>query len=274
MALSQNGFVANDRSLVRSVLVPGTDVKVAVRKGAAGDLLVFAAARWHREVEPLRAADGVLDCWGYAERTIRGSATTLSNHASGTALDFRARIHPLGKVGTYSAAQRAAIRRLLADTRGALRWGGDYSGRKDEMHLEVITSEVACARVLAQLTAIDAAPLAKPAPLPPVDEEDVVDVPIRPDQSGDFRSAAKVEVGLGTATGYTAAYLTLGSTWGATDFTVTALGSGAVVLQQWTGRVTDNGHWPLQLPVGTRTATVEGTAGLGTVPVAALWHVR
>lgn len=151
MVVSQNGFPANDRSLIRSSLVAGTDVKLAVRIGPAGDLLLYAAARWHHEVEPLRASDGVLDCWGYAERLVRGSATEVSNHASGTAVDLRARIHPLGKVGTYSAAQVAAIKRILADCRGAIRWGGQYSGRKDEMHLEIVVSESACALVLRQL---------------------------------------------------------------------------------------------------------------------------
>ena len=124
-----------------------------MRQGAAGDLLVYAATRWHREVETLRGADGVLDCWGYAPRTIRGSSTTLSNHASGTALDFRARTHPLGRAGTYTPAQIAAIRRILADCRHALRWGGDYTGRKDEMHVEVIVDEATCRTVLTTLKA-------------------------------------------------------------------------------------------------------------------------
>lgn len=276
---SQNSFEANNRALVHSVTIPGTDVKVAVRIGPAGDLLIAAAARWHREVEPLRAKDGVLDTWGYAERTIRGSATTLSNHASGTALDFRARIHPLGTrpSATYTQAQIAAIHRIVTDARGALRWGGDYSGRPDSMHLEVVASEAACARVLATFPPSAGMPVqvapAIPLPAPPPEEDDV-DIRISPDQSGDFRSAAKVEVGLGTATGYTAAYLTLSSTWGATDFVATALGGDGVVIAQWRNQIADNGHWPLQLPAGTRTVTVEGTAGLGTVPVAALWHVR
>jgi hypothetical protein len=275
---SQNSFEANNRALVHSVTIPGTDVKVAVRIGPAGDLLIAAAARWHREVEPLRAKDGVLDTWGYAERNIRGSSTTLSNHASGTALDLRARIHPLGRpaVETFTSIQIAAIDRIIADTRGALRWGGRWS-RPDAMHIEVVASEAACARVLATFPPSATAPVqvapAIPLPAPPPEEDDV-DIRISPDQSGDFRSAAKVEVGLGTATGYTAAYLTLSSTWGATDFVATALGGDGVVIAQWRNRIADNGHWPLQLPSGTRTVTVEGTAGLGTVPVAALWHVR
>jgi hypothetical protein len=163
MPVSQNGYSANDRSIIRSALITGTDVKLAVRQGAAGDLLVYAATRWHREVEPLRGADGVLDCWGYAPRAIRGSSTTLSNHASGTALDFRARTHPLGRAGTYTAAQVAAIRRILADCRHALRWGGDYTGRKDEMHVEVIVDEATCRTVL---TTVKATPEEDTMPTP------------------------------------------------------------------------------------------------------------
>lgn len=282
--LSQNGYAANNRGFIRSVVIPGTDVKVAVRKGAAGDLLLYVASRWHREVEPLRAPDGVLDCWGYAERMVRGSSTSVSNHASGTALDFRARIHPLGKRGTYKPGQVAAIRRILADCRGAIRWGGDYVSRADEMHVEVVASEAACARVLAQLTSIDhpARPTPTPTPRPALPaEEDDVDLHITPDQNGQFRAAAKVEAGAGTATGYTKAWITLSSLWGDANFVVTALGSGGP-LWQWNGgqtgvpfRVETNTHWAVELPAETRTVTVEGSvAAVGAVPAGAVWHVR
>lgn len=150
MPVSQNGYTANSQAPIRRARIEGTDVSVGVRRGPAGDLLLHAAARWHREVEPLRAPDGVLDCWGYAPRTIRGS-TTLSNHASGTALDLRARAHPLGRSGTFRADQVAAIRRILADCRFAIRWGGDYRGRKDEMHIEIVVDEDTCRGVLAGL---------------------------------------------------------------------------------------------------------------------------
>jgi hypothetical protein len=152
MPVSQNGYSANDESLIRSAVVPGTTVKVRVRRGAPGDLLLHLAERWNREVEPLLAPDGVLDCWGFAPRTIRGNTRVLSNHASGTALDFRARSHPLGRSGTYTASQVAAIRRILADFRHAVRWGGDYHGRKDEMHVEIVVDEATCRTVLTALT--------------------------------------------------------------------------------------------------------------------------
>jgi hypothetical protein len=152
MPVSQNGYSANDRSLIRSAVVPGTTVKVWVRRGAAGDLLLHLAERWNRQVEPLFAPDGVLDCWGFAPRTIRGNMSVLSNHASGTALDFRARSHPLGRSGTYTASQVAAIRRILADFRHAVRWGGDYCTRKDEMHVEIVVDEATCRAVLTAVT--------------------------------------------------------------------------------------------------------------------------
>jgi D-alanyl-D-alanine carboxypeptidase len=151
MPVSQNGYSANDWSLMRAALVAGTDVTVFVRQGAAGGLLAYVAARWNREVEPLRAADGVLDCWGYSPRLIRGSTTTISNHASGTAVDLRARSHPLGRTGTFRPAQVVAIRRILDDCRHAVRWGGDYSGRKDEMHVEIVVDEATCRGVLDKL---------------------------------------------------------------------------------------------------------------------------
>ena len=150
--VSQNGYSANDRSVIRSVRIPGTDVDVLVRVGPAGDLLAYVAERWHREVEPLRAADGVLDCWGYAPRTIRGGIE-LSNHASGTACDFRARDHPLGTDPTqnFTSGEVRAISRIVMDCAPAIRWGGNYVGRKDGMHVEVVSSEQVCAQVLARL---------------------------------------------------------------------------------------------------------------------------
>lgn len=157
MPTSQNGYSANDRSVISTRLIPGTTVRVAIRNGPAGDLLLYAAGRWDREVEDI---DQGADDWGYAERPIRGS-DELSNHASGTALDINATRHPLGQDPSlsFTAEQRTAIRHILADCRGALRWGGDYRGRKDGMHLEVVADERRCAEVLAGLPVGRVAPL-------------------------------------------------------------------------------------------------------------------
>jgi hypothetical protein len=151
MAVSQNGYPANDINLTSSRQIPGTSRKVRVRKGAAGDLLLWVAGQFDARVEDIDP--GQLDDWGYAERPIRGG-TQLSNHASGTAIDLNATRHPLGSapLATFSAAQVATIRSIVNATKGCVRWGGDYTGRQDPMHFEIVASEARCATVLAALT--------------------------------------------------------------------------------------------------------------------------
>lgn len=292
MPTSQNGFTANSRALVRSVTIPGTDVRVAVRIGAAGDLLLYVAQRWHREVEALRAPDGVLDCWGYAERAIRGSATTLSNHASGTALDFRARIHPLGRRGTYSARQLVAIRAILRDCRGLVRWGGDYRSRADEMHVEIVGTEAQCAALLREL-GVDGyggparpapsapAPLARPepaaVPVPRTLREDLtMDVLIVPNEAGHFRRSVKVEAGAGSAVA-DRAFVTLGAIHGRVRWVLTVHGADGGSFrpsEQWDGFVMEaGGHFATELPTGSRTLVLEGQAlDPGAQPCASVWH--
>lgn len=149
MARSQNGWSANDRSVINTKTVPGTNVRLPVRKGAAGDLLIEVALAWHRLVEPLV----IPGCWGYAERAIRGSSTTLSNHASGTAIDCNAPKHPLAVRGTFTAAQRSQLQKIAAVTGNVIRFGEFYVGRVDGMHAEVNDgrTEADCARALAAL---------------------------------------------------------------------------------------------------------------------------
>lgn len=140
MAVSQNGYRANDRSLIASYKVPGG--KISMRRGDVATVLSYVANRFHSEVEPLKWPGN----WGYAERKIRGGSS-LSNHASGTAIDLNAPAHYLGARGTFSAKQVRAIRRILNDCGGVIRWGGDYRGRKDEMHFEINAGTSAVARV-------------------------------------------------------------------------------------------------------------------------------
>lgn len=140
-ARSQNGWSANDRSVIASYQVPGG--KLAIRAGDVSVVLIWVAQRFHQTVEPLVWPGN----WGYAERPIRGSSTTLSNHSSGTAIDLNAPRHPLGRVGTFRVDQVRAIRQILAYCEGTVRWGGDYSGRKDEMHFEVNAGADAVRRI-------------------------------------------------------------------------------------------------------------------------------
>lgn len=144
MATSQNGYRANDRSLIVSISVPGG--KLAVRRGDVAVIMQYIAEQFHSTVEPLRWPGN----WGYAERKIRGGSS-LSNHASGTAIDLNAPRHYLGAVGTFTSSQVRAIRKILSACEGTIRWGGDYRGRKDEMHFEINAGTAKVARVAKKL---------------------------------------------------------------------------------------------------------------------------
>jgi hypothetical protein len=151
MTISQNGWSASsDKSAIGIVSprAPGIDVAFpqGIRSGDVSTILLYVASEFNKHVEPLRAGQ----CWGYNYREISGS-NSLSNHASGTAVDFNAPTHALGASGTFSGAQVAAIRAILNFCEGAVRWGGDYTGRKDEMHFEINSSASACARVAAKI---------------------------------------------------------------------------------------------------------------------------
>lgn len=137
MATSQNGWTVDPPRRARQVL--GSKVKLIVRDGAAGDVLMYIASQFDKRVENIDNAQGHLDDWGYANRPIRGSNET-SNHASATAIDLNATRHPLGASGTFSAKQKDTIHKILKEVDNVIRWGGDYSGRKDEMHFEINAS--------------------------------------------------------------------------------------------------------------------------------------
>jgi hypothetical protein len=139
VATSQNGWPAipdyGDPRLLPNPTVPGTDVRLlgGVRVGPPGALLLRFAADFHQQVEPLVQTQG---CWGFQPRTIAGSQS-LSNHASGTAVDLNAARHPMGRAGTFTAAQQGRIRALLETHGNRIRWGGDFKGRPDDMHFEI-----------------------------------------------------------------------------------------------------------------------------------------
>lgn len=133
-ATSQNGWPAGSTSQIPIVglTAGGVTFPAGVRSGQVHTILAYVAGRFDREVEALVKGW----CWGHSYRPISGS-TTLSNHSSGTAIDCNAPRHPLGRSGTFSAAQRSRIHAIVASCNGVVRWGGDYSGRKDEMHFEI-----------------------------------------------------------------------------------------------------------------------------------------
>jgi len=77
--------------------------------------------------------------WGgsYVPRFVRGSRTTLSNHAFGSAFDINAAWNACG-VRPALKGRRGCVRELvsLANEHGFY-WGGHYSHRPDGMHFEL-----------------------------------------------------------------------------------------------------------------------------------------
>lgn len=81
-------------------------------------------------------------CWGFANRAIRGTQTP-SNHSWGLAIDLDAPSNPMTSdprarhtIGSYASGLAA---------RYGFRWGGDYVGRKDFMHFEFMGTPASAA---------------------------------------------------------------------------------------------------------------------------------
>jgi peptidoglycan hydrolase-like protein with peptidoglycan-binding domain len=88
--------------------------------------------------EKARLLDRVLIFDGsFVPRFVRGSRTTLSNHAFGSAFDINERYNKLGHRPAL-VGERGSVRELvpIANDCGFW-WGGHYDDRKDGMHFEV-----------------------------------------------------------------------------------------------------------------------------------------
>lgn len=288
-ATSQNGWSANDRSKVSSRLVPGTSVRLTVRNGAPGDLLLEIAGLFDRLVQDIDNARGALDDWGYAERPIRGSTTT-SNHASGTAIDVNATRWPLGRPPSVNlnATQIATVRRIVGAANGVVVWGGEWKNRPDPMHFELArrSTEAQCAAALTALRrafggASTPTPTPIPAPLPaplPAREDDLMtDIQLPVADDGTFRRMVKVEAGgYGTQVA-DVAVVTLGVDRGGAHFMLTARGPDGKPFRpdpSWDGfDLPEAGHWGWQIPEGTRSLVIEGHVdGAAAQPCAAIFH--
>ena len=98
------------------------------------------------------------DDWSYANRPIRGR-NSPSNHSWGLAIDIDAQEFPLG---SYRRLPQWVIDLFTADR---FDYGGDWSGRKDPMHLEFNGTPREARWLVASLAGHHAA--STPAPVPP-----------------------------------------------------------------------------------------------------------
>lgn len=107
----------------------------------------YLVRAYNAHVEPLSAKQG--DNWGWAYREDRNNPTSLSCHASGTALDFRATLHPNDTSWEHSFTdkQYRQIIAILTYLDGTVTWGGNPGGlygwhagdTSDPMHWEIRT---------------------------------------------------------------------------------------------------------------------------------------
>lgn len=145
-------------------LTPFPWITGRVRKGDAYTVLNELCRRFNNEVEKINPAHS----WGWAYRPVRG-ATVVSEHGAGTAIDLNAPKHPLGRQGTFTRSQVTKINQILRDLDGAVRWGGNYAGRKDEMHFELqggVKKLAAVAKKIQGGTSTGTASTSKPATRP------------------------------------------------------------------------------------------------------------
>lgn len=139
---SQNGWRVLESGETHQWVIPETGRWLRLHPGPAGFVLAHFALWFHDQVE--RLGVDAWDDWGWASRPIRGQTSGFSNHASGTAIDLNAQLHPLGVRNTFTKPQAERIRsRLERVYRDAIRWGGDYQNRADEMHFEIDAGEPA-----------------------------------------------------------------------------------------------------------------------------------
>ena len=150
---SQNQWpVIDQASGTRLWIIPvtaGPRRAYRLHPGHAGFVLCHVILWFHESIEKIN--EGIWDEWGWSVRSVSGSTTTVSNHASGTAADVNATKHPLGVAHTFTkAGQYAKIRARLFFYAGVIRAGTQYHNRKDEMHWEInVTPESGRVRKLA-----------------------------------------------------------------------------------------------------------------------------
>lgn len=127
-----------------------------VKSGDVSTCFVYLVNRLHKEVEPMMTKGSNLGygCWGYSYRANVNNPSSLSCHASGTAIDYNAPKHPNGTStgpnggGGWSGNQYNQIKAILnGPLQGVIKW----LTSNDPMHFEIGASASKVAQVAASL---------------------------------------------------------------------------------------------------------------------------
>jgi hypothetical protein len=142
VSTSYNGWSASPDLATRPLSVAGEEFVPGVRDDAdVWEVLNYVATQMHERVEPIVRDDWhQMDDWGYNFRLTTGDPNSLSNHSSGTAIDYNATRHPFGVPAdeNFTPAQIDEIHKIInVELEGLVEWGGDYRNTPDAMHFDI-----------------------------------------------------------------------------------------------------------------------------------------
>lgn len=162
---SYNGWSASPNLAIRPLVVSGESFSPGIRDDDdVFTVLQHLALQLDERVEPIVRADWhQADDWGFNYRPTTGGGS-LSNHASGTAIDYNATRHPYNVAASanFTSAQIREIHKILneivddSDAR-VLAWGGDYQSHPDAMHFEVAANKTRVAQAARRIKEMDMA---------------------------------------------------------------------------------------------------------------------
>jgi hypothetical protein len=261
------GWPSCDGARVGGLAVVRTSVSgvgVSVHRRAAR-LVGLLFAETERRGYLLRAGQ----CWGYACRAIAGTVVA-SNHSWGLAVDINSLANP------YQFPRRTDLPTWmpLLWNRYGFAWGGNYNsegrtGKADSMHFEFMGTpadvDAMTALALFELSGVASGP----GSLTSRKDDPVAVIPLTVGSDGTFRAAVMAEAG-GDSIVVARAWITIGSTWGNTAFTVTALDGVGRPMTQQRFTVPNNSTRVMELPSGCKLATLEGKVEPNGIPAAAL----
>jgi hypothetical protein len=121
----------NDSRLT-SFVVEGTGIQLTAASGNAATVLAYVIRRFHYEVGEIRPQELK------AYRPVAPvTSPRESNYFSGTAVEIKPELYPLGVGGGFFPPEVVVIRDILAQCEGLVQWGADNSDSPHESHFEL-----------------------------------------------------------------------------------------------------------------------------------------
>ena len=123
--------------------LPGVKFPGGIKSGDVETIFTYLVQQLDKRVE--KAAEyRPGDDWGWAYRANVNNPSTLSCHASGTAIDYNATQHPNRVANTWTREQAREIRQIVdVELAGVIKWLEGW----DEMHFEIRGDRIAVAKV-------------------------------------------------------------------------------------------------------------------------------